>query len=143
MLRVPFQSIFQPTARIDRQFGIRLEISNQKTYHIAKLGSNSEISQETSMTRSEQICSYRPRKLPSCAPSHTPVSKSIPSQPLPHIHPNTPMNHPQSLLPLAPNLLHLTHGQYQAALGGHTDHTALVFKAGSHSRVQSWMQSCI
>ena len=143
MPRVPFHYIFQPLARLDRQVGVRLEISNQKPYHILQIGSSSEISQETSMARSEHIPSYRPSKFPSCALSHTPVSNSIPSHPLPHTHPITPINHPPSLLPLAPPLLHLIHGLYQAALGGHTGHTALVFKDGSHSRVQSRIHSCI
>ena len=143
MPRVPFHSIFQPPARLDCQVGVRLKISNQEPNHIAQLGSNSKHSQETSMARPEHIHSYCSSKFPSCAPSHTPVSNSIPSHPLPHTHPTTHINHPPSLLPFAPPLLHLTHGLYQADLGGHTCHTALVFKAEPHSQVQSRMQSCI
>ena len=125
----------------------RLEISNQTPYHIAQLRSISKISQITSMARPEHIPSYHPRKFPSCAPSHTSFSNSLPSIHLPRTHPTTHLNHPPSLLPLAPPQLHLTHGIYQATLGGHTNHTALIFKAESHSQVQSRfqsrMQSCI
>ena len=138
---------FWPPARLDRRSGVRLEISNQKPYHIVQLGSNSGISQGTSMARSEHIPSYRPIKFLSCALRHTPVSNSIPSHHLPHTHPITHTNHPPSLLPLAPPLLHITHGMYQAALGGHTGYTALVFKAVPTSgslpwciRVSSFMQ---
>ena len=143
MPRVPFHSIFQPPACLDRRVWVRQEISNHESHHIARLGSNSKISQETSMACPEHITSYCPSKFPLCAPSHTPVSNSIPSHPLPHAHPITRINHPPSLLPLAPPLLHITHGLYQAALGGHIGHTSLVFKAGSNSWVQSWIQSCI
>ena len=133
MPRVHFHSIFQPPSRLDRRVGARLEISNQEPNHIAKLGSNSKISQKTSMAHPEHIPRYRSSKFLSCAPSHTPVSNSTPSHPLPHNHPTTHINHPPSILPLAPALLHITHGLYQAALGGHTGHTALVFNAGYHS----------
>ena len=143
MPRVHFHSIFQPPVRIDCRFGVRQEISNQKPNHIAQLGSNSKNSQITSMARPEHIHSYHQRKYPSCAPSHTPFSNFIPSHPLPHTHPTTHINHPPSLLPLAQPLLHLIYRLYQAALGGHTGHTALVFKAEYHSWIQSWMQSFI
>ena len=141
MPRVTFHYIIQTPARLDRRVGVRLEISNQKPNHIAQLGSNSKNSQVTSMARPEHIPSYHPSKIPSCAPSHTPISKSLPSHPLPHTHLTTHLNHPPSLLPLAPPLLHLTHGLYQATLGVHTSHTALLFKAESYSRVQSRFQS--
>ena len=116
---------------------------NQEPHHIAQLGPTSKTSQETSMARLKHIPSYRSSKFPPCAPSQTPVSHSIPSRPLLHTHPTTHINHPPSLLPLSPPLLHFTHGIYQAALDSHTGHTAQVFKAGSHSRVQTWMHSCI
>ena len=67
------------------------------------------ISQETSMARPKHIPSYCPSKFPSCAPRHTPVSNYILSHPLPHTHPTPHINHPSSLLPLAPPVLHLTH----------------------------------
>ena len=143
MPQVPFPSIFQPPAHLDRRVRARLKISNQEPNHIAQFRSNSKNSQKTSMARPEHIPSYRSRKFPSCAPSHTPFSKSIPSHPLPHTHTTTHINHPPSILPLTPPLLHLAHGLYQAALVGHTGHTALVFKAESHSRFHSWIQSCI
>ena len=112
-------------------------------YHIAQLRSILKISQLTSMARPEHIPSYHPSTFPTCAPSQTPFSNSIPPIPLPHTH----FKHPPSLLPLAPPQLHLTHGLYQAALDCHTGNIALVFKAESHSRVQSRvqsrMQSCI
>ena len=147
MTRVPVHFTFQPSARLDCQFEISLEISNQTPYHIAQLRSISNISPITSMARPAHIPSYHLSKFPSCAPSQTPISKSFPSIPLPHTHPSTHLSYPPSLLPLAPPQLHLTHGLYQAALGGHTGHTALSFKAESHSwvqsQVQSWMQTCI
>ena len=143
MPRVPFRSIIQPLACPDRRAGVRLEISNQKPHDITQLGSISKISQETSISRPEHIPSYRPSKLPSCSPSHTPFQNSISTHPFPYNQPTTHINLPSSLLPIAPPLLHLTHGLYQAALGGHTGHTVLVFKVGSRSRVQSRMQSCI
>ena len=143
MPRVHFHSFFQPPARLDLRVGDRLEISNQEPNRIAKLGSNSKISQKTSMAHPEHIPRYRSSKFLSCAPSHTPVSNSTPSHPLPPTHPTTRINHPPSLLPLTPPLLHLTHGLYQPALGGHTGHTVLAFKDESHYRVQSRMQSCI
>ena len=117
--------------------------SDQEPHHIDQLGSTSNIFQETSMSCPYHIPSYRPSKFPSFAPSQTPVSNSIQSHPLPHTHPTTHINHPPSLLPLSPSLLHITHGIYQTALGGHTGHTSFVFKAGSHSQVQSQIQSCI
>ena len=110
MPQVPFHSIFQPPSCLDRQVRVRLEISNQKPNYIAHPGSSSEISQETSMAHSEHIPSYHTSKIPSFSPSHTPFSNCIPSHPLPHTHPTTHINHPLSLLPLAPPLLHLTHG---------------------------------
>ena len=137
--RVPFHSIYQTPARLDRRNGFRLELPNQKPHYIARLGSISEFPQETFMARPEHIPSYRPRKLPSCLLIHTHFSNYIPTHPLPHTHPTTHLNLPPSLFPLAPPLLHLTHGLYQAAVGGHTGHTVLVFKAGSHSQVQSQM----
>ena len=143
MPRVPFHSICQPAARLDFQYGVRLEIYNQQSHYISHLGSISESSQETSMARSEHIPSYCPRKFPLCSPSHTPFSNSIPTHPLPHTHPTSHINIPPSLLPVAQPLLHITHGLYQASLGGHTGHTVLVFKAESHSWVQSRMQLCI
>ena len=141
--QVPFHSIYQQLARLDRRFMVRLEISNQKPNHIAQLRSISTISKITSMARPEHIPINHPRKFPSCAPSHIPFSNSLPAHPLPHTHPSTNINHPPSFLQLAPPLLHLTHGLYQAALGGHTGHTALVFKSESHYRVQSPMHLCI
>ena len=147
MTQVPVHFTFQPLARLDCQAGVRLEISNQTPYHIAQLRSISKNSQLTSMTCSEHMPSYHPSNFPSCAPSQTPFSNSIPSSHLPHTHPTAHFKHPPSLLPLAPPQLHLTNGLYQAALGGHTGNIALVFKAESHSRVQSRvqsrMQSCI
>ena len=140
MSRVPFRSIFQPPACLDRRSRVHLEISSKKPHYIAQLGSISEISHETSMARPEHIPSYHQSKLPLCLPSHTPFSNYIPTHPLPHTHPTTHINLPPSLLPLAPPLLHLTHGLYQAALGGHTGHNVLIFKAGSHSQFQYWMQ---
>ena len=71
----------------------------------------------------KNIPSYRRSKSPPSAPSHTPISNSIQSYPLPPTH----INHPPSLLPLTPPLLHHTHGLYQAALGSHTGHTSLLF----------------
>ena len=137
---VTFHSICQPPSRPDRRSGVRLAISNQKPHYIAQLGSISKISQETCMSRPERIPSYRPSIIPSCSPSHTPFQKPIPTHPLPHTQLTTRINLPPSLLPLAPSLLHLTHGLYQA-LGGHTGHTVFVFKAGSQSWIQSRMQS--
>ena len=147
MTLVPVHFTFQPSARLDSRVGVRLEISNQTPYHIAHLRSTSKISQLPSMARPEHTPSYHPSKFPSCAPGQNPFSNSIPSIPLPHTHPTTHFKHPPSLLPLAPPQIHLTHGLYQAALGGHTGNIALAFKAESHSRVQfrvqSRMQSCI
>ena len=147
MTRVPVHFTFQPSARLDCRAGVHLEISNQTPYHTAQLRPISKISQLMSMTCPEHIPSYHPSKFPSCAPSQTPFSNSIPSIPLPHTHPSTHFKHPLSLLPLAPPQLHLTHGLNQAALDCHTGNIALVFKAESHSlvqsRVQSRMQSCI
>ena len=68
---------------------------------------------------------------------------STPTPPLPHTHPTTHINLQPPLLPLSPPLIHLIHGLYQAALGSHTDHTVLLLKDGSQSRVQYRMQSCI
>ena len=48
---VPFRTIFQPPARLYFRVGLCLENSNQKPNHIFQLGSNSKISQETSMDR--------------------------------------------------------------------------------------------
>ena len=141
MTQVPVHFIFQPPACLYCRFGVCLEISNQTPYYITQLRSISKISQITSMARPEHIHSYHPNKFPSCAPSQTPFSNSLPSIPLPHTHPTTHLNHPPSLLPLAPPQLHLTHGLNQAALGGHTGHATLVFKAASHSRVHSHIQS--
>ena len=137
MTPVPVNFTFQPSAHLDCRVGVHLEILNQTPYHIAQLRSISKISQLTSIARPEHIPSYHPSKFPSCAPSQTPFSKSIPSIPLPHTHPTTHLKHPLSLLPLAPPQLHLTHGLYQAALGGHTGNIALAFRAESHSQVQS------
>ena len=141
MTRVPFHFIFQPPARLDCRIGVRLEISNQTPYHIAQLRFVSKFSQISSMARPEHIPSYHPSKFPLCAPSHTPSSNSLPSIPLAHTHPTAHLNHPPAFLPLAPPQLHLTHGLYQAALGGHPGHTALAFKAESHSQVQSRVHS--
>ena len=143
MPQFPFHSICQPEARLDCRYGVRLEIYNQESHYIAHLVSVSESYQETSMARSEHIPSYRPRKFPLCSPSHTHFSNSIPTHSLPHTHPTTHINIPPSLLTIAQYLLHITHGLYQADLGGHTGHTVLVFKAVSHSRVQSRMHLCI
>ena len=147
MTRVPVHFTFQPSAHLDCRARVCLEIANQTPYHIDQLRSISKNSQLTSMARPEHIPSYHPSKFPSCAPSQTPFSNSIPSISLPHTHPTTHFKHPPSLLPLAPPQLHITHGLYQAALGGHTSNIALAFKAESHSRVQSrvqsQMQSCI
>ena len=95
------------------------------------------------MARPEHILIYRPSKLPSCSPIHTPFSNSIPTHTLPHTHPTTHINILPSILPIASPLLHITPGLYQAVFGGHTGHTVLVFKAGSPFRVQSRVQSCI
>ena len=153
-----FPVFLAPSGRLDRrseerresqlcQAGVRLEIPNQTPYHIAQLRSISKISQIISMARPEHIPSYHPSKFPSWAPSQTPFSNSIPPIPLPHTHSPTHFKHPPSLFPLAPPQLHLTHGLYQAALGGHTGNIPLAFKAEFHSRVQSQvqsrMQSCI
>ena len=143
MPRVPVHFTFQPSTRLDCQLRVHLEIS----YHISQLRSISKTSQLTSMAHPEHIPIYHPSKFPSCAPSQTPFSTSIPSIPLPHTHTTTNFKHPPSLLPLAPPQLRLTHGLYQATLGNQTGHTALAFKAESHSRFQSrfqfQMQSCI
>ena len=135
--RVPLRSIFQPQAHLDHRARVRLEISNQKTHYIAQLWSSSEFSQETYMARPEHIPIYHSSKLPSCSPSHTPFSKSIPTHRLLHTHLTTHINLPPSLLPLSPPLLHITHGLYQTTLDGHTSHTVLVFKAVSCSRFHS------
>ena len=147
MTPVTVHFTFQPSAHLDCQVGVRLEISNQTPYHITQLRSISNISQLTSMARPEQRPTCHPSKFPSFAPSQTPFSNSLSSILLPHTHPSYHFNHPPPLLPIAPPQLHITHGIYQAALGGHTDHTAFTFRAESHSRVQSpvksRMQSCI
>ena len=118
--------------------------STHPTNHIKKIKKSFPTTHPSTLPSGpKHIPSYPPSKFPPCAPSHTPISNSIQSHPLPHTHPTTHINYPPSLLPLAPPLLHHTHGIYHAALGRHTGHTALVFKYGSHSRVQSWMQSCI
>ena len=102
MPQVPFHYIFQTTARLDRRDRVCLDISNLKPHYIANLGSSSETPQETSMARSKHIPSYRQSKFPLCSPSHTPVSNSIPSHPLPHTHPTTHINLLPSLLPFSP-----------------------------------------
>ena len=118
-------------------------MSKQEPNHISQLGYKSKTPQETSMARPEHMPSYRSSKFPSCVTSHTLILNSIPPHPLTNTHPTTHINHPPSLIPIALSILHLTHGLYQAALGGHTGHTALIFRSESHSQVQSWMQSCI
>ena len=113
-----------------------------KPHYIAQVMSISTFSQETSMPCKDHIPNYRPINIPSCSPSHTPFQYSIPTHHLPQTHPTIHINLPPSLFPLAPPLLNLTYGLYQAALG-HTGHTVLVFKDVSYSQVQSRMKSCI
>ena len=132
---------FQPRPRLDHQARVHLKISNQIALHITYLRSISEFSQEISMYCPKHTSSYRPSKNPTSYPSARPFQNLIPTNPFPHTQPTTYSNLPPSLLPLVPLLLQITHGLYQA--GGHTGHTVLIIKAGSHFRVQSWMQLCI
>ena len=94
--------------------------------------------QETSMYRPEDTSNYYPSKITSQYPSYTPFRNSLPKNPLPHTQPTT---HSKLLPSLPPPLLHLTHGLFH--LGGHTGHTELAIKTGSHLRVQLQMKLCI
>ena len=84
--------------------------------HIAQLGSNSKNSQITAMARPEHINSYHPSKIPSCVPSHTPISNFLPPYLIPHINTTTHLNHPPSLLPLAPPPYSISHMGYTRPL---------------------------
>ena len=62
----------------------------------------------------EHTSSYGPSKNTSSYPSANPFQNSIPMNPLPHTQPTTYSNLLPSFLPLAPPLLHITNGLYQA-----------------------------
>ena len=62
----------------------------------------------------EHTSSYYPSKIPSSYPSAKPFQNSITTTPLRHTQPTTHRNLSPSLLPIAPPLLHITNGPYQA-----------------------------
>ena len=75
---------------------------------------NLRFSQEISMYLSDHTPSCRPNKNSSSYPSAKPFQNSISANPLAHTQSTTNSNLPPSVLPLAPHLLHITHGLYQA-----------------------------
>ena len=65
------------------------------------------------MSRPKSTPISRSRKIPLQYPSYTPFTKKHTDKPLPYTQPITRPFIPSTLLPLAPHLLHITHGLYQ------------------------------
>ena len=93
---------FQPPTCLDRRVRVQLEISYQEPNHIVQLGSNSKISQETSMDRHEYIPSYHSIKIfIMCTQPHSCFklypTTSYSTHPSNHLYQSptiTPYNHP-------------------------------------------------
>ena len=107
-------------------------ISNQKSFQNTHLGSIRNLwpkivpnhpsgvySKLPRKTPSEALRSHSftfPRNIPSKYPRHSNFRKPYQRNPLPQTQSTTHTLHQPSLLPLAPPLLHLTHGIYQTKL---------------------------
>ena len=137
--REPFRT-FQPRFLLDPSDGVQTKIMsnylsrfprwvqcqtlrlNILPHHPDRV--HSEIVQKTPMFRPHLTPSYHPSKIISQYPSYASFTKSHPKNPRP-----TPTPYHTWAIP--------------GHLENHTGHTLLIFKAGSHFRVQSQVQPCI